>query len=194
MLAARVRRRRAPCCRWCPRRTTSASSTATPAPTPAAWASTRRCPLVDAGDHATMVEILRAHRRRARRRGHRLPRRALRRLHPHRRGPQGARVQRALRRSRDAGHPAAARDRPRRGAARGCERRARLAGRARVERRRGRLRRAGERRLPGRLRDRQADHGHRRRRGDPGRHRLPRRHEARRGRRRCSPPAVACST
>ena len=43
LAAGAVRRRDAPC-RWRPRRTTSASSTATRARTPAAWAPTRRCP------------------------------------------------------------------------------------------------------------------------------------------------------
>ena len=79
--------------------------------TPAAWAPTRRCPAVDAGrwrrGHGrALVEPTLAELRRP---GHRLPRRALRRAHAHRRRAQGARVQRPLRRPRDPGRAAPAR-------------------------------------------------------------------------------------
>ena len=79
-----------------------------------------------AADYARMVEILEMTvREPCSTSGIELPRHPVRRLHSDRRGPEGARVQHALRRSRDAGAPAAARDRPRRGAARAGERRAR---------------------------------------------------------------------
>ena len=63
-----------------------------------------------------------ADRRRARAARHPVPRRALRRDHAHRRRPEGARVQRALRRPRDAGRAAAPAQRPARadGGGRAC--------------------------------------------------------------------------
>ena len=107
LAAGAVRRRDAPC-RWRPRRTTSASSTATRARTPAAWAPTRRCPASTARAsrrscapiHQPVVDELRH-------RGtpfHGVP---LRGADAHRRRAARARVQRALRRPRDAGRAAA---------------------------------------------------------------------------------------
>ena len=72
-------------------------------------------PIVTDDEHEQMVDIM---NRAVAGRGNRLPRRALRRLHAHPARPQAARVQRAFWRPRDAGHPAEAEDRPRRGHAR----------------------------------------------------------------------------
>ena len=69
----------------------------------------------------------------------RVPRRPLRRADADRQRAEGARVQRALRRSGDAGDPAATEDRPR-GAALGCG-----AGRRRIERRGARVGRSAAR-------------------------------------------------
>ena len=107
-LAARAVRRRARGRRWPRRRTTSGSSTATRARTPAAWAPTRPSPGVDAG---LVEQIARdrppAGRRRAAPARHAVPRGPLRRADAHRRRPARARVQRPLRRPRDAGGAAA---------------------------------------------------------------------------------------
>ena len=108
-LAAGAVRRRARRADGARRRTTSASSTATRARTPAAWAPTRRCPASTARAsrrscapiHQPVVDELRH-------RGtpfHGVP---LRRADAHRRRAARARVQRALRRPRDAGRAAAA--------------------------------------------------------------------------------------
>ena len=164
-VAAGAVRRRDARCRWRPPRTTSASSTATRARTPAAWAPTRPCPGVDASTAdaiarqraPAVVDELRAPR-------HAVPRRALRRAHAHRGRPAGARVQRALRRSRDAGAccPACARTcstcccaAPRRAAST----RSRFDGTSAL----GRDRRAGQRRLSGVGLDRRPDRRPRRR-------------------------------
>ena len=77
---------------------------------------------------------------------HRLPGRPLCRPHADRRGPQGDRVQRPLRRSRDAGGPPAARLRPGRAVPRRGERRAGRGRPAGLRRRRRGVRRAGRRR------------------------------------------------
>ena len=100
-------------------------TTATAAPTPGAWGPTRRCPSVD----DAMVDAAGGRGGgpaggRPAGPGHRLPGRALRRADAHRRRPEGARVQRALRRPRDPGGAAPARRRPRRPAGRGGRRRA----------------------------------------------------------------------
>ena len=100
-------------------RTTSGSSTATGDPTPAGWAPTRPVPAIDAqraGEicaavHQPVLDELA-------RRGHPVPRRPVRGLDDDRGGAQGARVQRPLRRPRDAGDPAPAALRPARAARR----------------------------------------------------------------------------
>ena len=124
-----------------------------------------------------------ARRRRARRRGHHLLRLPLRRLHAHQGRPEGPRVQRPLRRPRDPGRAAPHERRPRRVLPR-VRRRHPQPGHGLVGRRLGRLRRAHERRLPRLLREGQAHHRHRRRKRHGRRDRLPRGHQARRGRRR----------
>ena len=97
--------------RWSPPRTTSASSTATRARTPAAWAPTARSPARRIAD-ALVARDPPAGRRPAARARHAVPRRPLRRADAHRRRPAGHRVQRALRRPRDPGRPAAPAQRP----------------------------------------------------------------------------------
>ena len=107
-LAAGAVRRRAGRCRWRPPRTTSGSSTATRGRTPAAWAPTRPCPASD-------PSACRSSRRSSTSRSSTCCASAARPFtacstpgscSPT--GPLGARVQRALRRSRDAGRAAAA--------------------------------------------------------------------------------------
>ena len=169
-----------PWCRCCPRRTSSASATATPGPTPVAWAPTRRCrgcptrcvtQIVDEVVKPVAAEMVHA--------GQLVLRSAVRRAGDHLAGPRGRRIQLPLRRSGDAvgagaaGHPArtaAARRRHRpagRPAAAAMARRLRrdgrgrrgelsgpAAGRRRDRRRRGRRRAARGHRPPRRRRDR----------------------------------------
>ena len=128
--------------------------------TPAAWAPTRRC------RRSTTRARARALPRRStsrcstssRARGIAVPRRAVRGADDDRRRAQGARVQRPLRRPRDAGDPAAAAVRP----ARRCSwpraspagsRSGGSSGRPQI----GGDRRAGERRLPGVVLERRRD-------------------------------------
>ena len=114
-LAVLPHRRRARSCRWPRRRTSSGSATATPAPTPAAWAPTRRCDWAPAGLVDEVVAPGRpADRRRDAPPRHAVRRRALRRAGAHRARPAGDRVQRPLRRPRDPGRPRPARDAARR--------------------------------------------------------------------------------
>ena len=101
-------RRRAGPCRWPRPRTSSGSATATPGPTPAAWARTRRCPTVDDG----VVDEVMDERGRA----DSSPPCAARGIDYRgvlyaglmltADGPEGARVQRPLRRPRGPGRPA----------------------------------------------------------------------------------------
>ena len=108
--------RRSRCCasatvggpyRWPRPRTTSGSATATSVPTPAAWGRTRRCrPSMPPKAERLTEPLVAPTLHELRRRGHRLPRRALRRADADAGRPQGARVQRALRRPRDPGRAA----------------------------------------------------------------------------------------
>ena len=105
---ARAVRRRARAAARRRRRTTSASATATPAPTPAAWARSRRSPEIhDPAARGDRRDRPPAGARRAARPRHAVPRRPLRRAHADRRRAARARVQRPLRRPRDAGRAAA---------------------------------------------------------------------------------------
>ena len=81
-----------------------ARATATPAPTPAAWGRTapRRC-VTDRTPRRRRPHDPRPDAPRAEARGHRLPRRPLRGPHADAQRPEGPRVERALRRPRDAG-------------------------------------------------------------------------------------------
>ena len=89
--------------RWRPPRTTSGSSTATRARTPEGWARTRPSPGVDASRTPELSAARPpADRGRARTPRHAVPRRPLRGDHAAPRRAAGARVQRPLRRSRDA--------------------------------------------------------------------------------------------
>ena len=100
-----------PSSRWQRPATTSGWATATPARTPAAWAPTARSR--GSGRRARIGggRGLRAGRLATGARRHPVPRRALRRADADRRWPDGAGVQRALRRPGGAGRPAAARRR-----------------------------------------------------------------------------------
>ena len=125
------------------------------------------------------------------RRGIAVSRRPLRGADDDRRRAQGARVQRPLRRSRDAGDPAAAAHGPARAAARPRVEPGGLRGApARVGAASGGDRGAGERRLPGVVVQRRRDQ--RPGRGAGGRVRDPRRHRPRRAAARSSPPAAGC--
>ncbi len=107
--------------RWPPPRTTSGSSTATRAPTPAAWAPTRRCPpSTRPAPRRSAPPCTSRCSTSCARRGiafHGVLYAGL--MMTARRGPEGAGVQRPLRRPRDAGDPAAPADRPAGAAARG---------------------------------------------------------------------------
>ena len=181
-------------CRWLRRATTSASSTATAGRTPAAWAPTRRSPgsterdVAEIADavHQPVVELMRA-------RGTPFHGVLYAGLMLTADGAAGARVQRALRRSRDAGGAAAAALRP----ARSCcspppDRAASPAPELEWVAGVGGHGRAGERRLP-RLAPRRASRSRGLearaggRRGDARRHRPCRRSGA-------SPRAAACSS
>ena len=118
-VAAGALRRRERACRSPPPRTTSGSSTATRGPNTGGMGSYSPVPAVD--DARGPGDLRRgppAGARRARAAGDPVPGRALRRADDDRGRPPGARVQRPLRRSRDAGDPAAAALRP----ARRCSR------------------------------------------------------------------------
>ena len=162
-----------------PRRTTSASATATPGPNTGGMGSYSPVPGLGAGEVDELVETdPPAGARGARRARHAVRRRALRRADADRRRAAGARVQLPLRRPRDAGDPAAARRRPARArsraAARATSRGVELAV---VRRRRGDRRRSRPATIPSAATTRLAD---RRDRGGRGarRARLPRRHGA----------------
>ena len=101
------------------RRTTSASSTATRAPTPAAWAPIRPAPVMTPEmTRRAMDEIVLPTRARHEGDGRALQGRALCRADDHRRRAEADRIQRALRRSRMPGADAAADVGPGAGAAR----------------------------------------------------------------------------
>ena len=135
-------------CRWSPRRTSSARTTATRARTPAAWARTRRCrgrppdlvdEVVERVARPTIAEMAR--------RGTPFSGVLYVGLALTSHGPEGRRVQRPLRRPRDAGRARPAGDAAGRRAARLRDRDARRAAAAAVARRRrgdrrDRLRRA----------------------------------------------------
>ena len=102
-----------------PLRTTSASATPTPVRTREAWAPTRRCRGWRPASSTRVDDDRRADAGGAAPPGHRLPRRALRRLDGHPRRPEAGRVQRALRRSGRPGGPPTAHLGPRRAPAPG---------------------------------------------------------------------------
>ncbi len=155
-----------------------------PGPTPGAWAPSRRCPSSTTGSSIAGGRGRGPPAGGAAAAGDRLPGRPLRRAHAHAVGPEGARVQRALRRPRDPGGPAPLRRRPGRASGRG--------GRGRAgDRRRGSRPRPPcawcwrPRAIPRRPRTGDPIDRPRRRAAAARRHRLPRRHGARpRGRRR----------
>ena len=155
------------------RATTSGSATATPARTPAAWAASRPCPARDALVRDAIASVHQPVVDELARRGTPFHGVLYAGLMLGVAGPEGARVQRPLRRSRDPGRAAAAALRPARAAARGDGAR-RAGGRAARLGPAGRgLRRARVPRLPGELLVRRR---HQRTRRAPARRRgVPRR-------------------
>ena len=112
-------------CRCSPRRTSSARWTATRARTPAAWAPTRRCRGRTRARRRGRADRPAADRRRTAPPRHALRRAALRGAGDHLARRAGHRVQRALRRPRDAGRARPAADPAGRAAAGGRDRAAR---------------------------------------------------------------------